>query len=92
MAKRNNALIFKVVCWVVGITFTAGGIYAAVHYRLNNVEHDVVWVEEDIKVLDARMDDVEDIAIIIQNDLTYLREDMAEQKSLSREILREIKK
>lgn len=89
---KNNANIIKIGIWIIGIAFVAGGFYLLVNYRLDAAEGDIKETEEDVESIDARVDLVEDVVSIIQNDLNYIRGDMAEQKELSKEILKELRK
>ena len=43
---KNNGILLKIGTYVIGIVFTAGCVYAAVHYRLNTVEGDVRHIED----------------------------------------------
>lgn len=76
----------------MALAFAAGGFYLLVNFRLDAVEGNVVEVEDEVEHIDARVDMVEDIVSIIQNDLNYIRGDLVEQKELSKEILKELRK
>lgn len=89
---KNNVNILKIGMWLVALAFAAGGFYLLVNFRLDAVENNVVEVEDDVENIDARVDMVEDIVSIIQNDLNYIRGDLVEQKELSKEILKELRK
>lgn len=91
MTKINNTNILKIMMWLVALAFAAGGFYLLVNFRLDVVESNAVEFEDDVEDIDARVDMVEDIVSIIQNDLEYIRGDLAEQKELSKEILKEIR-
>lgn len=38
MAKINNGILVKLGTWAIVIIFSAGAVYAVVHYRLDAVE------------------------------------------------------
>jgi hypothetical protein len=46
MAKISNGTILNLVKWAAVIIFSAGSVYAVVHYRLNTVEGDVKRIKE----------------------------------------------
>lgn len=89
---KNNANILKIGMWLVALAFAAGGFYLLVNFRLDAVEGDVVEVGEEVKEIDVRVDAVDDALIFIKYDLDYIKDDMIEQKELSKEILKEIRK
>jgi len=92
MTKLNDSIVLKIAIYLIAAAFAAGGFYLLVNFRLDAVEIDVVKVEDDVENVDARLDMVEDIVSIIQNDLNYIRGDLVEQKELSKEILKELRK
>ena len=92
MAKINNSMVLKITILLLTAAFAAGGFYLLVNFRLDAVEIDVVKTEEEVEEIDARVDMVEDIVSIIQNDLNYIRGDIAEQKEISKQILMELTK
>ena len=96
MAKEKNNtwqnLLLKIFLALASILFVAGGFYVLTDYRLCAVEESINIAKEISKDIDARVDVVEDITSIIQNDLSYMRADIAEQKELSKKILAELRK
>lgn len=92
MAKINDSIVLRIVITLGSLTFVAASFYVLTNFRLDAVETDVVEAEKEVKVIDARVDMVEDIVSIIQNDLNYIRGDIAEQKELSKQILTEVMK
>ena len=94
MTKRNG-LTLRNISIAIGILLALGGILwgFAVHSGdVDRVIVDVIEVEGNIKSLDKRVDTVEDAVIVIQSDFKHIKSDLIEQKELSREILREIRK
>lgn len=92
MAKRNNALMVRIGIWLAVIIFAAGGFYLLVNFRLDAVEGNVGEVEEDVEAIDKRVDFIDDAVLLIQYDLEYIKGDLAEQRELSKEILKELQK
>jgi len=92
MTKINDSMILKIAILLITAAFATGGFYLLVNFRLDAVETDVGETENDFDEIDARVDMVEDIVSIIQNDLNYIRGDIAEQKELSKQILIEVMK
>lgn len=89
---KNNTTFLRIVMSLVALAFAAGGFYLLVNFRLDAVEGNVVEVEEDVEKVDKRVDIMHDDLLIIQYDLDYIRGDLVEQKALSKEILKEIRK
>ncbi len=92
MAKINDSIVLRIVITLGSLVFVAASFYVLTNYRLDAVETDVVDAEKEVEEIDARVDMVEDIVSIIQNDLNYIRGDIAEQKELSQRILTEVMK
>ena len=92
MAKINDSIVLRIVITLGSLAFVAASFYVLTNYRLDAVETDIVKSEDEIEEIDARVDMVEDIVSIIQNDLNYIRGDIAEQKALSKQILIEVMK
>ena len=95
MNKKLNGLTFRNVSIAIGIFLAIGGVVWAIAIQSGNLDRvvkDVVKTEEEVEEIDARLDMVEDIVSIIQNDLNYIRGDIAEQKELSKQILLEVMK
>ena len=96
MAKKMNG---KKIIPLIGLAVVIIGCVMAIaktYFILpNEVAHqakDFAEMKDEVGGIDARVDLVEDVVSIIQNDLNYIRGDIAEQKELSKEILREIRK
>lgn len=94
MPKRNGKMIISIVGLAIVIIGCVMAIAKTYFILPTEVEHQATAFAEmkgDVKDIDARVDLVEDIVSIIQNDLEYIRGDLIEQKALSKEILKEIK-
>jgi len=74
---KNNAFLLRMGAWIVGVIFAAGCVYGVVHYRLGDVEDDVVEVKAEANVTDERVGKVEDAVIRIQGDISYIQRDVA---------------
>jgi len=73
MAKKlNNGFMLKIIILVGSIIFAVGGFYLLTNFRLGAVEDNAKEIEVDVEDIDARVDMVEDIVSIIQNDLNYI--------------------
>ena len=95
MAKRNGRWLIAIVSLtilVIGSIMTIAKTYFLLPAEVAHHAKDFAEMKDEVKGIDARVDLVEDIVSIIQNDLNYIRGDMAEQKELSKEILKEIRK
>jgi hypothetical protein len=92
MTRMNNSNILKIGIWIVALAFAAGGFYLLVNFRLDVVEANVIKTEEDVENIDAKMDMIEDTVLIMQYDLRYIKNEMIEQKEISKQILMELRK
>ncbi len=95
MAKKNGKLIISIVSLGIVVKVAVMAIAKTYFILPTEVAHqakDIVEVKDKIEDIDARVDLVEDIVSIIQNDLQYIRGDIADQKEISKEILKELKK
>jgi len=66
MAGKLNGYFYKAIIFVITVVFSAGGVYAIVGYRLNNLEGDVAEVE-------AKAQSASDEIIGIKKDIYYIR-------------------
>ena len=95
MAKKNGKMIIAIISLtlvIIGCIMAIAKTYFILPTEVAHQAKDIDEIGEEIKGIDARVDLVEDIVSIIQNDLNYIRGDMAEQKELSKEILKELRK
>lgn len=92
MAKINNSNFLKIAIWLVVTAFAAGGFYLLVNFRLDAVETNAAKIEETVEDADAKFDMLEDAVSIIQYDLRHIKDDMREQKEISKQILMELRK
>lgn len=95
MAKKNGKMIISLVglaIIVIGCVMAIAKTYFILPTEVAHQAKDFAEIEDEVKDIDARVDMVEDIVSIIQNDLNYIRGDVAEQKELSKEILKELRK
>ena len=87
MTKRNG-LTLRSISIAICILLALGSIIWGFAAHSGDVDRMIV----DVKSLDKRVDTVEDAVIVIQSDFKHIKSDLIEQKELSREILREIRK
>lgn len=94
MAKRKNGIVLNISGVITIIVIIVSIIYgfAKQRYDTDDVKKEVVSVGIEVEGIDKRVDIVEDAIIGAQYELKYIRKDMFEQKELSKEILKEIKK
>lgn len=96
MAKiKNGKLIISVISLAIVVICCVMAIAKTYFILPTEVAHqatDIGEMEDEVESIDARVDLVEDIVSIIQNDLNYIRGDLIEQKELSKEILKELRK
>ena len=85
---KNNGILLKIGTYVIGIVFTAGCVYAAVHYRLNTVEGNIVEIktvelpaiESDIESCEAWMGETGKELVGIKKDVGYLRKEFDDSR------------
>jgi hypothetical protein len=92
MAKMNNSIVLRIVIIVGSLIFAVGSFYVLTNFRLDAVEANAVNTEEDVENIDAKMDMIEDTVLIMQYDLRYIKNEMIEQKEISKQILMELRK
>lgn len=102
MAKRDvlmNGLTLKNISIVIGIIVAAGSLVWAFAIQSEGFNKDLDHVIEDVKETDAevsamdmQLGAIQKAVNIMQIDLKYIKEDIAEQKELSKEILKELRK
>ncbi len=95
MSKKNGKMIISLAALAIVIISCVMAIAKTYFILPTEVTHqakDIDEMKDEVKYIDARVDLVEDIVSIIQNDLNYIRGDIAEQKELSKEILKELRK
>ena len=95
MAKKNAKWLIALVSLtilVIGSIMTIAKAYFILPVEVRHQAKHIAEIKDEVKDTDARVDLVEDIVSIIQNDLNYIRGDLIEQKELSKEILRELRK
>ncbi len=93
--KKSSKTIIgfvSLVIVVLGLVMTIAKAYFILPVEVGHQTKHIAEIENEAKDMDARVDLVEDIVSIIQNDLNYIRGDLIEQKELSKEILRELRK
>ena len=85
---KNNGILLKIGTYVIGIVFTAGCVYAAVHYRLNTVEGDVKYIKEnDVPSINENKLEL----VGVKKDIGYLTEKVDRNYTVQQQILTEIK-
>lgn len=92
MAKNGT---LKTLGIITGIILAIGGTIWALATQSSHLDYtrgEVVSIIKDVEVIDGRVDKVEDAVILIQSDLKHIKNDVSEQKTLSKEILRELRK
>ncbi len=80
MAKITNGTLLNLVKWAAVIIFSAGSVYAVVHYRLNTVEGDVksikdtdlLNIEGDLNYQDDRLYETEKEVFGLKKEFGYL--------------------
>jgi len=92
MTRMNNSNLLKIGIWLVVAAFAAGGFYLLVNFRLDTVEANAIEIKEDVEETDAKVDMLEDAVGFIQYDLRYIKNEMLEQKEISKQILQELRK
>ncbi len=92
MAKVNNSIVLRIVITLGGLIFVAGSFYVLTNFRLDAVEINAVKSEEKVENIDAKMDMIEDTVLIMQYDLRYIKDELIEQKEISKQILMELQK
>jgi len=88
MAKRMNGGVLRNIGIVVGILLAIGSIiwaFAIQSGSLTHIESDIVEVKREAKIVNNRVDKVEDAVILIQSDISYIQRDVAK-------ILKEVEK
>ena len=84
--------IVSITIIIIGCVMTIAKAYFILPVEVVHQAEHIEKIEGEVEGIDARVDLVEDVVSIIQNDLNYIRGDMAEQKELSKEILKELRK
>jgi hypothetical protein len=92
MIKMNNSIILRIVIIVGSLIFAVGSFYVLTNFRLDAVETSAVKAEEKVEDIDAKMDMIEDTVLIMQYDLRYIKNELIEQKEISKQILMELTK
>ena len=92
MQKINNSIVLRIVITLVGLIFVAGSFYVLTNFRLDTVEANATKAEEKVENIDAKMDTIEDTVLIMQYDLRYIKNELIEQKEISKQILMELTK
>lgn len=93
MAKKmNNSIVLRILIVLGSLTFVAGGFYVLTDFRLDAVENNATKIEESIEDADAKFDVLEDSVSIIQYDIRHIKDDLREQKEISKQILMELRK
>lgn len=92
MAKMNNSIVLRIVITLGGLIFVAGSFYVLTNFRLDTVEANATKAEGKVETIDAQMDIIEDTVLIMQYDLRYIKNEMVEQKEISKQILMELQK
>lgn len=92
MAKMNSTLILKIAIPLVGVAFAAYGFYVLTGLRLDAIETNITEVEEDAENTEAKVDSIEDNVSLIQYDIRYIKDELREQKEISKQILMELRK
>ena len=91
MPKLINGTLLNLGKWAIAIIFSAGAIYAVVHFRLNAVEGNITEVKEDVKLCDDMATENKIELIGIKKDIEYLGEKVDRNFTVQHQILTEIK-
>ncbi len=92
MAKLNDSIVLRIVITLGSLTFVAASFYVLTNFRLDVVEKSVVKSEEKLEEVDADVDRVENAVSLIQYDIRYIKNELTEQKKISKQILMELRK
>ena len=77
MAKKNNALIFRIGIWLGAIVFAAGGFYILVNFRLDAVEGDVNRIKEtDLPNIEGDLDYQDDRLYETEKEIYGIKKDI----------------
>ena len=92
MTKANNSIVLRIFIVLGSLIFVAGGFYVLTDFRLDAVETDATKTEEKLEEVDADVDTVENAVSLIQYDIRYIKNELMEQKEISKQILQELRK
>lgn len=85
---KNNTILLNLGKWIIAVVFSAGAVYAVVHYRLNTVEGDVKHIKE-VKVPEINQNKLELVGV--KKDIGFLGEKVDRNYTVQQQILTEIK-
>jgi hypothetical protein len=92
MTKINDSIGLRILIVLGSIIFVAGGFYVVTDFRLDAVEADATKTEVKLEEVDADVDTVENAVSLIQYDIRYIKNELMEQKEISKQILMELQK